>query len=112
MKRDDRLWLTEIITACREIAAALEHITREAFLADMVLQGFVLNRITIIGEAASKVSTVLRDRHPEVLWKATIGMRNIVVHQYFAVDWGIIWDAATVDTPDLQRQISNILAEL
>ena len=72
----------------------------------------MLSRLTIIGEAASKVSNAIRDRHVEVPWKAIIAMRNIVVHQYFAIDWAIIWDASSVDTPKLRQQISNIISQL
>ena len=86
MTRDDRLYLAEIVTACDELASELKQVKREDFLRDIVIQGFVLNRLTIIGEAASKISLVVRECHPEIPWKSTSGMRNIVVHQYFAVD--------------------------
>jgi uncharacterized protein with HEPN domain len=86
MTRDDRLFLAEIVTACDEIASTLQAIDKQTFLSDIVVQGFVLNRLTIIGEAASKISNATRDRHVEVPWKAIIAMRNIVVHQYFAID--------------------------
>ncbi len=111
MTRDDRLFLAEIVTACDEIASTLQAIDKQTFLSDIVVQGFVLNRLTIIGEAASKISDAIRDRHVEVPWKAIIAMRNIVVHQYFAIDWAIIWDAANVDTPKLRQQISNIISQ-
>ncbi len=112
MKRDDRFYLAEIANACDEIATVLRPITKQQFLSDLVVQGFVLNRLTIIGEAASNISDATRNRSPEIAWKAIIGMRNIVVHQYFAIDWLIVWDTATLDAPTLRRQLDGIMSQL
>jgi uncharacterized protein with HEPN domain len=80
MTRDDRLYLAEIVTACDDLASELKQVKPEDFLRDIVIQGFVLNCLTIIGEAASKISLAVRDRYPEIRWKSASGMRNIVVH--------------------------------
>lgn len=48
--------------------------------------------VQIIGEAASHLSTGVTDAHPEIEWPAIRGMRIILVHKYFGVDWSIIRD--------------------
>ena len=65
----------------------------------------------IIGEAASRLSKEFRDNHPEIEWEDIIGFRNIAVHAYFAVEWSIVWVAATQEAPDLRRKIDEILAK-
>jgi uncharacterized protein with HEPN domain len=65
----------------------------------------------IIGEAASRLSKEFRDQHPEIEWEDIIGFRNIAVHAYFAVEWSIVWVAATQEAPELKRKITNILAK-
>ena len=40
-----------------------------------------------------------------------VGFRNIAVHQYFAVNWDIVWTTATLELPDLREQVERILAE-
>lgn len=40
-----------------------------------------------------------------------MAFRNIAIHEYFAVDWTIVWNAATVDAPALHEQVAKILAD-
>ncbi len=69
----------------------------------------VLQKLSIIGEAAARVSKDLQNKHPEIEWADIVGFRNIAIHAYFAVDWSIVWTAATHDAPDLKRKITKIL---
>ena len=63
----------------------------------------------MIGEAISRLSVELRERHPEVPWRQIIAVRHRIVHAYFDLDWQILWDAAIGDIPELRRQVLNIL---
>lgn len=45
----------------------------------------------IIGEAARALSSDLKDQHPEMPWSKIIGMRNILVHDYFGIDVDVVW---------------------
>jgi len=69
----------------------------------------VLHHLTVIGEAISRLSVELRERHPEVPWRQIIAVRHRIVHAYFDLDWQILWDAAIDDIPELRRQVLNIL---
>ena len=69
----------------------------------------MLHKLTIIGEAAARVSEDLRGCHPEVGWPDIVGFRNIAVHAYFVVDWSIVWETATQDVPRLRQQVIEIL---
>ena len=71
----------------------------------------VLQKLIVIGEAAAPLQMDFRERHPGVGWADIVGFRNIAVHQYFAVDWSIVWVTATQDVPDLRRRISLILSQ-
>lgn len=79
-------------------------------MGDEVLRRAVLQLLTVIGEAASKMSPSARDHHPEVDWAGAAGFRHRAIHAYFAVSWDIVWVAATEDAPLLARQIAGILA--
>lgn len=63
-----------------------------------------------MAEAASRLSSEIRQRHPDIPWADVIAFRNFVVHEYFAVDWSIIWYTATQDAPSLREQILSILS--
>ena len=79
------------------------------FLTNDLIRSAVLQKLTIIGEAASKLPSSFYDHHPEIPWRDITGFRNIAVHAYFAVEWPIVWVAATSDAPVLRDQIAEIL---
>jgi uncharacterized protein with HEPN domain len=57
----------------------------------------VTHLLQTIGEAARRVSPEFQARHPEIPWRAIIGMRHRVVHDYLFVDLDIVWDVTTRD---------------
>ncbi|HEY9422747.1 MAG TPA: HepT-like ribonuclease domain-containing protein, partial [Thermoanaerobaculia bacterium] len=69
-----------------------------------------LQKLTTIGEAASKLPASFYDLHPEIPWRDIVGFRNIAVHAYFAVEWPIVWVSATSEAPILRDEIAEILA--
>jgi uncharacterized protein with HEPN domain len=79
----------------------LADVEEETFLANEVLQSAVLQKLAVIGEAAARVSQELRDEHDDVEWRTITGLRNIVVHEYFAISWETTWVTAQRDVPDL-----------
>ncbi|HEX8149340.1 MAG TPA: DUF86 domain-containing protein [Pyrinomonadaceae bacterium] len=107
--RRDELYLSDIVEAADPIASFLSGRGRDSFLQDDLPRSAVLHKLTIIGEAAARVSEDLRGRHPEVEWPDIVGFRNIAVHAYFTVDWSIVWTTAAQDAPQLRRQVLEIL---
>lgn len=76
------------------------------FLADELVQSAVLQKLSIIGEAAARLSDATRDAFPEIPWKEIIGFRNIAVHAYFSVDWRIVFVTVADDLPALKRFVA------
>jgi uncharacterized protein with HEPN domain len=109
--RREELYLTDIIEAADAIERFLNNVGKNTFLKNEVIQSAVLQKLTIIGEAAVHLPKEFRERHPEIEWEDIIGFRNIAVHAYFAVEWSIVWVAATQEAPELKRKITDILAK-
>jgi uncharacterized protein with HEPN domain len=65
-----------------------------------------------VGEAASKLDRDLQDNHAEIPWAQIIAMRNILIHDYFAVDLDEVWVAAERDTPILKKGILAIVDDI
>ena len=109
--RPEDLYLSDIVEAADAIQGFLAGVKREEFLGSDLLRSGVLQKLTIIGEAAAKLPKRFRNRHPEIEWSDIAAFRNIAVHAYFAVDWPTVWVAATQESPVLRCQIARILDE-
>jgi len=108
--RTEALYLDDILDAADAIARFLRAIEKETFLSDELYQSAVLQKLAVIGEAASRLSAEFRGRHGEIEWRDIIGLRNLAVHQYFGINWEIVWDTAVQGVPVLREQIAAILA--
>jgi uncharacterized protein with HEPN domain len=64
-----------------------------------------------VGEAARHIPKSLRDRYPGIPWKKVVGMRNIMIHEYFGVDAEVIWKTVWEDLPRLSAELDRILAD-
>jgi uncharacterized protein with HEPN domain len=108
MRRDEQ-YLLDIIEAAEEIGRYLADIESDQFLGNQLLRSAVLHQLTIIGEAAARLPTELRERHADVPWRDIIAFRNLAVHAYFRIEWDLVWETAVNDVPLLRRQVDNIL---
>ncbi len=82
---------------------------RENFENNELVQTWIVHHLQIIGEAARALPESFIDQHPEVDWSEIIGMRNILVHNYFGVDVDVVWAVVERDLPDLKHKIQAIL---
>jgi uncharacterized protein with HEPN domain len=83
---------------------------RVAFERDELIQVWIVHHLVRLGEAVARLSPELRRRRAP--WKHIIGMRNILVHEYFRIDPETGWTAVEVHLPPLERRVRAILAEL
>lgn len=110
--RRDELYLTDIVAAADSIAAFLLDRREDEFAASDLLRSAVLQKLTVIGEAAARLSPDLRAAESQVEWRRIAAFRNIAVHAYFSVDWSIVWVIATDAVPKLRDQVAEILTRL
>jgi uncharacterized protein with HEPN domain len=85
---------------------------RSAFEQDELLQVWFLRHLQSIGEAASRLPEEIRDLAPDILRHKIIGMRNILVHGYFAIDLDVVWDTVQRDVPLLKPAVEALLKKL
>jgi uncharacterized protein with HEPN domain len=108
MRRDQQR-LNDIMEALDWIAKAVAGRTEAVFLADETLCYAVAQRLTIVGEAVARLSPELRGRHNAVPWPDIVGLRNILVHEYFGIYWPLVWQTAVDHAPVLREQVEKIL---
>lgn len=102
-------YLRHILDEADYLAAQVPHYSRESFLKDETGKRAFVRSLEIIGEATKKVPDELRRKYPGVEWRAIAGMRDKVVHDYFGVDYDIVWDVVSNKIPTLRGQIVEIL---
>jgi len=101
----------------RDILDAIDQIRkyssqgREAFQRDELIQVWIVHHLARLGEAVARLSPSLRNRR-SVAWKQIIGMRNILVHEYFRTDPETVWLAVELHLPPFERQVRDLLTEL
>ncbi len=109
MNDDDRFRLQHMLAAAQETLTFIEGKTRESLNTDRGLVLILIQEITIIGEAASKVSAECRASTPQIPWVLITGMRNRLIHAYFDVNLDIIWNTAVKRLPELITQLEQLL---
>jgi uncharacterized protein with HEPN domain len=109
--RPEKLYLVDIVEAAQAIERFLKGADFDEFERNEMLNSAVLQKLTVIGEAASRLPKEFTARYSEIPWVDIISFRNIAVHEYFAIRWDIAWIAATEETPMLKEQIEKILRD-
>jgi uncharacterized protein with HEPN domain len=84
-------------------------LSKEEFLQDETLKRAFVRSIEVIGEAVKKVPADFKDKYPLLEWRAIAGMRDKLIHDYFGVDYDIVWDVVTNKVPELNQEIKQIL---
>jgi len=110
--RPERLYLQDILDACDAIERFLQRTTETAFMQDELIQSAVLQKLIVVGEAAARLPRSFTEQQPGIDWADIVAFRNFAVHEYFAVDWKIVWVTATEDVPLLRRKINALLSQL
>ena len=111
-KIGDRQRLLHILDAINEIQSYTENIDVKSFLENSMMRFACVKQIEIIGEAANYISAETKILFTDMEWRQIIGMRLILVHEYFGIDFNLIWQVIIGDLPDLKEKISLVLTRL
>lgn len=82
----DKARLSHVLDSTRLILKFVEGCGFEDFMHNQMMFAACIRHLEIIGEAASKLTQDLREKHPEVQWQKMVGMRNVLIHRYFGTD--------------------------
>ena len=107
--------MREVRERVLDILESIERIERygsggkEEFERNELVQVWILHHLQILGEAVNALRPEFQQDHPEVPWASIVGMRNVLVHQYFEIDTDIVWSVVENDLPKLKEWFQAFL---
>lgn len=108
-KLGDRQRLLHIIEAINEIQQYTSGVSQKVFLSNSMMRYACIKQLEIIGEAANTITAETKSNFTDLEWKQIIGMRHILVHEYFGVDFELIWQVINNDMPILRLKVLDVL---
>lgn len=100
-KREPNLLVEDIIDSANKILLYTDNLTFEAFQKDNKTIDAVIRNFEIIGEAANRLPDDFKDKYPNIDWHRIRGFRNRIVHDYFGIDYSIVWEIKASFLPKL-----------
>jgi len=108
--KEVRIYLLHIRDAIEQIFSYTQA-GKEAFFAEPKTRDAVVRNLEIIGEAVKNLPEDFKAKHSDIPWKRMAGMRDKMIHEYFGVNFKLVWESVDRDLPVLKQKIETILRE-
>lgn len=117
MSADYRIpdYLDKIRSLCVDIQFFVEGIPLDDFLDDKRSENAVAMSLVALGEIATVLSNKYPEfvaQHNEIPWRYMRGMRNVIAHGYFELDFEVVYETAVHSIPALLRQIDSLITDI
>ena len=109
IKRLFSVYLEDMLQSMARIEEYLDDIDFIAFKTNYMLVDATIRNFEIIGEAAQNIPPKIQEKYPEIPWKKMYGLRNLISHEYFGIDYEMIWEIAKRNLPQNQKDLKKIL---
>jgi len=106
------LYIEDMITSINRIAEYIEDKEFSEFKKSYMIVDAVIRNFEIIGEAAKKIPTEIQEKYPEIPWKKMYGLRNLITHKYFGIDYEMIWEIAKNSLHQNKMDLERISKEI
>jgi len=82
---------------------------KDDLLGNEMLKRAIVRSLEIIGEASKKIPADVKYQWKGIPWKNMAGMRDKLIHDYFGINYSIVWDVVKNKIPELAEQIRKAL---
>jgi uncharacterized protein with HEPN domain len=107
-KREVSILIDDIISAIVKINRYTKGMSYNDFIDDPKTVDAVVRNLEIVGEAANRIPKSFQENHDQIEWHQIIGLRNRVIHDYFGIDYEIIWQVITDDIKKFKKNLLEI----
>jgi len=111
-ERDYRVYLEDMLEFSGSVIEYTAGHTFETWAADAMRLDATLRKLSLIGEAATKVPAAIRDQAPDIPWRQIVGARNRLMHAYPSTDLSAIWSIVSINVPVLRPALQALLSRL
>lgn len=111
-ERTPILSLNDILKSIQKIKKYTKGKTYDEFINDDLLVDGVVRNLEVIGEAVKNIPANFRKKYPSIEWKRIAGLRDILIHEYFGIDYELLWDIVENKIPYLVKQIEAVLKDI
>ncbi len=109
MQREPKVFLEDIYAAAVKIEAYTKGLSFDEFADNDLVSDAVIKNILVIGEATKNIPIHVRLDNPQIEWRKMAGMRDMMIHGYFSINYRIVWDVVQNKIPTLKQQIKKLL---
>ena len=106
--KSDYDFLNYIEVAAEECLEFVGNLSFGEFLDDTKTRAAAVWQICVTGEAANRIEQGIQQQAPEVAWRRMADMRNVLIHQFYEIDYGIVWRAVQEDLRPLIASIRRL----
>jgi uncharacterized protein with HEPN domain len=108
--RNLKLLLEDMLDSALKIKRYTTNLNYDSFSEDDKTIDAVVRNFEIIGEAANRITHDFRIKYPEIEWNRIRGFRNRIVHDYFGIDYEIVWTIIENDLENLIKQLEFVIS--
>ncbi|NOZ70205.1 MAG: DUF86 domain-containing protein [Deferribacteres bacterium] len=110
-KRDFRDSLLDIWKEIDHIERFSTSLDYEGLMKDEKALYAIVRCFEIIGEAAKNIPEEVKEKYSQIPWKDMAGMRDKLIHEYFGIDYEILWETIKQRIPELRREYLKLLED-
>ena len=109
IKREFILYLEDMLLSMDRIEEYLSSLDFKKFKRNYLVVDAIIRNFEIIGEASKSIPTYIQQKYPEIPWKKMYGLRNLIAHEYFGIDYEMIWEIAKRNLPQNRIDLIEII---
>lgn len=109
IKREFILYLEDMFQSMQRIEEYLGELDFKKFKMTYMVVDAIIRNFEIIGEASKNIPIEVQEKYPEIPWRKMYGLRNLIAHEYFGIDYEMIWEIAKNNLPQNRNDLAEII---
>ena len=106
------MYLEDMLEFCNAVLAYTAGQDSRSLAADAMRLDATLRKLSLIGEAATRVPEAIRALAPGIAWRKIVATRNRMIHAYQDTEMSPLWSIVSSDVPALRLELQALLKRL